>query len=50
MQLVGLGRAGSSHSKAQAAFPGRQAGDMEVGRDGRDTGRTQEEEADEDGG
>lgn len=49
MQLEGLGRVGSSHSKAQAAFPGRQAGDREVGRDGRGTGRTQEEEVDEDG-
>lgn len=46
----GLGRARSSHSNAQAAFPGRQARDREEGRDRRGTGRTQEEEADEDGG
>lgn len=48
--IWGVGRAGSSHSNAQAAFPGRQAGDREEGRDRRGTGRTQEEEADENGG
>lgn len=50
MQLgVWVGQAAVSHSNAQAAFLGRQAGDREEGRDGRGTGRTQEE-VDEDGG